>query len=135
MNDWLFLDTSGLLCIHDQDDFRNAQAIEIFTAARFLLTFNYVLAEFVPLSQTRGKDRQKTISFINDLLEILCLKLVWVDENLHNQAMELLANRLDKNYSLCDVVSFVLMRERGIIEALTTDKHFAQEGFDKLLKS
>ena len=135
MNDWLFLDTSGLLCIHDQDDFRNAQAIEIFTAARFLLTFNYVLAEFVPLSQTRGKDRQETISFINDLLEILCLKLIWVDENLHNQAMELLANRLDKNYSLCDAVSFVLMRERGIIEALTTDKHFKQEGFIKLLSS
>ncbi|MDQ3749670.1 MAG: PIN domain-containing protein [Acidobacteriota bacterium] len=135
MNDWLFLDTSGLLCIHDQDDFRNAQAIEIFTAARFLLTSNYVLAEFVPLSQTRGKDRQETISFINDLLEIPRLELIWVDENLHNQAMELLANRLDKNYSLCDAVSFVLMRERGIIEALTTDKHFEQEGFIKLLSS
>jgi len=135
MNDWLFLDTSGLLCIHDQDDFRNAQAIEIFTAARFLLTSNYVLAEFVPLSQTRGKDRQETISFINDLLEIPRLELIWVDENLHNQAMELLANRLDKNYSLCDAVSFVLMRERGIIEALTTDKHFKQEGFIKLLSS
>ena len=135
MNDWLFLDTSGLLCIHDQDDFRNAQAIEIFTAARFLLTSNYVLAEFVPLSQTRGKDRQEIISFIKDLLEIPRLQLIWVDENLHNQAMELLANRLDKNYSLCDAVSFVLMRERGIIEALTTDKHFKQEGFIKLLSS
>jgi len=135
MNDWLFLDTSGLLCIHDQDDFPNAQAIEIFTAARFLLTSNYVLAEFVPLSQTRGKDRQETISFINDLLEIPRLELIWVDENLHNQAMELLANRLDKNYPLCDAVSFVLMRERGIIEALTTDKHFKQEGFIKLLSS
>jgi predicted nucleic acid-binding protein len=55
MNERLFLDTSGLLCVHDQDDFRNAQAIEIFTGAKFLLTTNYVLAEFVPLSQTRGK--------------------------------------------------------------------------------
>lgn len=135
MNDWLFLDTSGLLCIHDQDDFRNAQAIEIFTAAKFLLTTNYVLAEFVPLSHKRGKNRQETLSFINDFLEIPRLELIWVDENLHNQAMELLANRLDKNYSLCDAVSFVLMRERGIIEALTTDKHFKQEGFIKLLSS
>ncbi len=135
MNERLFLDTSGLLCVHDQDDFRNAQAIEIFTGARFLLTTNYVLAEFVPLSQTRGKNRQETLSFINDLLEIPRLELIWVDENLHNQAMELLANRLDKNYSLCDAVSFVLMQTRGLTEALTTDKHFKQEGFIKLLKS
>jgi predicted nucleic acid-binding protein len=31
-------------------------------------------------------------------------------------------------YSLCDAVSFVLTRERGIREALTTDRHFEQEG-------
>ena len=49
--------------------------------------------------------------------------------------MELLENRLDKNYSLCDAVSFVVMRERGFIEALTTDKHFEQENFIKLLES
>ncbi len=87
------------------------------------------------MSQTRGKNRQETLSFINDLLEIPRLELIWVDENLHNQAMELLANRLDKNYSLCDAVSFVLMQTRGLTEALTTDKHFKQEGFIKLLKS
>ncbi|MGI8787754.1 MAG: type II toxin-antitoxin system VapC family toxin [Pyrinomonadaceae bacterium] len=134
-NDWLFLDTSGLLCIHDQKDFRNAQAIEIFTGAKRLLTTNYVLAEFVPLSHARGKNRRETLSFINDLLEIPRLELIWIGENLHNQAMELLANRLDKNYSLCDAVSFVVMRERSLTEALTTDKHFEQEGFIKLLDS
>jgi predicted nucleic acid-binding protein len=32
-----------------------------------------------------------------------------------------------------DAVSFVLMRERQILEALTTDKHFVQEGFVRLL--
>lgn len=87
------------------------------------------------MSHTRGKNRRETLSFVNDLLEIARLELVWVDENLHNQAMKLLANRLDKNYSLCDAVSFVLMRERGLTEALTTDNHFKQEGFIKLLKS
>lgn len=50
MNERLLLDTSGLLCIHDKDDFRNAQAIEFFAGAKFLLTTSYVLAEFVPLS-------------------------------------------------------------------------------------
>ncbi|MEH2285259.1 MAG: hypothetical protein V7K90_28760 [Nostoc sp.] len=41
--------------------------------------------------------------------------------------------RQDKSYSLCDAVSFVLMRQRGVTEALTTDHHFEQEGFRRLL--
>lgn len=47
--------------------------------------------------------------------------------------MNLLQVRLDKTYSLCDAISFVLMREHGIQEALTTDHHFEQEGFRRLL--
>jgi predicted nucleic acid-binding protein len=42
-------------------------------------------------------------------------------------------HRLDKDYSLCDAVSFLLMRARGLTDALTTDKHFEQEGFRRLL--
>ncbi len=135
MNERLFLDTSGLLSMHDKGDFRNAPAIEFFGGAKILLTTNYVLAEFVPLSYVRGKNRWETLSFINDILEVPRLELIWVDENLHSQAMNLLENRLDKNYSLCDAVSFIIMRERGVTDALTTDRHFEQEGFIKLLES
>jgi uncharacterized protein len=134
MIDWLFLDTSGLLCIHDQDDFRHEKAIEHFINAKRLLTTNYVLTEFYPLSHSRGKNREESLSFIDDFLLVPRLELIWVDEHLHNKSVELIKNRLDKDYSLCDAVSFELMRERRISEALTTDKHFAQEGFIALLK-
>lgn len=53
----------------------------------------------------------------------------------HQKALDLLHHRLEKTYSLCAAVSFVLMRERGVNESLTTDKHFAQEGFIRLLPS
>jgi predicted nucleic acid-binding protein len=56
-----------------------------------------------------------------------------VDEALHHAAMALLMARPDKTYSLCDAVSFVLMRQRHVTEALTTDRHFEQEGFQRLL--
>lgn len=62
------------------------------------------------------------------------IEIVWVDEELHEAALALLRARLDKTYSLCDAVSFVLMRIHGLIEALTTDHHFEQEGFVRLLK-
>ena len=45
----------------------------------------------------------------------------------------MLVSRDKRGYSLCDAVSFILMRERGINDALTTDEHFEQEGFQKLL--
>lgn len=42
-------------------------------------------------------------------------------------------SRLDKGYSLTDCISMNVMRERGIIEVLTHDHHFAQEGFVVLI--
>lgn len=53
--------------------------------------------------------------------------------SLSGEALALLLARLDKSYSMCDAVSFVLMRERHVHDALTTDHHFDQEGFRRLL--
>lgn len=132
-NNQIFLDTSGLLSLFDEDDLRHREAAEIFAKAGSLVTTNYVLTEFVPLTRVRGLSREKTLNFLSDLILLPRLELVWVDERQHQGGMDLLRHRLDKGYSLCDAVSFVLMRERGILEALTTDKHFVQEGFTRLL--
>ncbi len=47
--------------------------------------------------------------------------------------MQILVNRQDNTYSLYDSVSFALIRQRGLAEALTTPFHFEQEGFVQLL--
>jgi predicted nucleic acid-binding protein len=131
----MLLDTSGLFSFFDENDFRNSEAVSQVREAEFLLTHSYVLAEFIPLCQVRGLDRSKTLDFVEALLENELIEIVWVDESIHRSAFELLQNRLDKTYSLCDAISFLVMRERGIPVSLTTDKHFEQEGFIKLLKS
>jgi uncharacterized protein len=41
--------------------------------------------------------------------------------------------RVDKGYSLTDCISMVQMREHRIVEILTADHHFRQEGFSPLL--
>lgn len=41
-------------------------------------------------------------------------------------------SRADKGYSLTDCISMITMRERNIIEVLTHDRHFVQEGFTVL---
>ena len=68
-----------------------------------------------------------------DLLDNPDIETVWINESLYRKAIDLLMIRQDKSYSLCDSISFVLMRERRIKEVLTTDRHFEQEGFIRLL--
>jgi len=130
----MLLDTSGLLCCFDEGDTRHDGAVTFFKTATTRLIHSYVLAEFVPLCRSRGLNRVQVLEFAADLLDNPHLEVVWVDENLHRTALVFLQARPDKGYSLCDAVSFVLMRIRGITEALTTDHHFEQEGFTRLLK-
>jgi predicted nucleic acid-binding protein len=70
----------------------------------------------------------------SDLLDDPLVEVIWVDEALHRSAMALLQRQIDKTYSLCDAVSFLLMEQYDITEALTTDHHFEQAGFVRLLK-
>ncbi len=129
----MLLNTSGLLCLHDGRDRRQSVAANHYQRAQQIVTTNYVLTEFVALAQARGVARTNALKILRDLAGAPRVEIAWVDERLHEAAMALLEARLDKDYSLCDAVSFVLMRERQINEALTTDKHFVQEGFVRLL--
>ena len=129
----MLLDTSGLLCLADDRDYRHVQAQQLFRSTRSCVVHNYILAEFIPLCQARRLNREKALSFLEDLLADARIELVWVDNTLHDAAFDLLRDRLDKTYSPCDAVSFLLMQEHGITEALSTDHHFAQEGFTPLL--
>jgi predicted nucleic acid-binding protein len=131
----MLLDTSGLLCLLHRDEPQHLEASRLYAAAPYCLTQNYVLAEFVALAQARGIPRRKALDFLRDLVTAPRVEIIWIDEALHLRALDLLEKRLDKSYSLCDAVSFLLMRERHVAEALTTDKHFTQEGFTRLLQS
>jgi predicted nucleic acid-binding protein len=49
------------------------------------------------------------------------------------RAFELYRSHLDKSWGLIDCVSFIVMRDFGLTEFLTADKHFEQAGFSALL--
>ena len=50
-------------------------------------------------------------------------------------AIVLYGNRTDKDWSMTDCFSFVIMQQHGIAEALTTDHHFEQAGLRALMLS
>lgn len=132
----MLLDTSGLLCYIHQNEPQHQAAVQFLNSTnKKSLAHSYVLAELIALALIRRFPRPAVLTFVMDLLDNPDIETVWVDAQLHREAMQLLMDRQDKTYSLCDAVSFVLMRQRGITEALTTDRHFEQEGFVKLLQS
>jgi predicted nucleic acid-binding protein len=69
-----------------------------------------------------------------DIADSSDFKVVWVSESDHRAGVQLLKSRPDKHYSLCDAVSFILIRRFNLTDALTTDHHFEQEGFVRLLR-
>jgi predicted nucleic acid-binding protein len=130
----MLLDTSGLLCYYHAGEALHTEAVAFVKSAPRLLVHSYVLAEFVSLCHARSLNRVRVLKFAVDLMDNEEVEVVWVDNALHRAALSLLRQRLDKTYSLCDAVSFVLMRQESLTEALTTDRHFEQEGFVRLLQ-
>lgn len=61
------------------------------------------------------------------------LIIIEATHDLFERGLDLYCNRLDKEWSLTDCISFEVMREHGVTEALTGDRHFAQAGFIPLL--
>jgi len=131
----MLIDTSGWFCIFDVTQPGHDLALRLYEGARRRVTHSYVIAEFVALSEARKMLRSDMLTFLSNLLQDSEISVFWVDEPTTQNAVDLLNRRADKSWSLCDAVSFVLMDEFGLTDALTTDHHFEQAGFVRLLTS
>jgi predicted nucleic acid-binding protein len=98
-----------------------------------ILTTTWVLTE---LADALAKRNQR--DWFNDLYQALLddpqLEILPVNQEQWERGRQLYASRLDKDWSLTDCISFVVMQERGLKDALTGDHHFEQAGFKALLK-
>ncbi len=131
----MLIDTSGWFSIFDTRQASHQDAVNIYREASRHLTHSFIVAEFVALTDSRRAHRSKMLEFLSYLLRDYEVEIIWVGEAITRRAATLLAARRDKNWSLCDSVSFVLMNDLSIDRALTTDHHFEQAGFTKLLES
>jgi predicted nucleic acid-binding protein len=73
--------------------------------------------------------RADLVQFVNYVLSLPQLEVVHVDLALHAEAWAMLERMTDKEWSLVDAASFVVMLRLGIIEAFTSDHHFTRAGF------
>jgi predicted nucleic acid-binding protein len=135
----LFADTSGLGNLADPTQPFHAVAAARYRTARNqnrkIVTTNYVLTELVALLTSPLRfGRASIVAFLDDLKTSPYVEIVHVDALLDDEAWQLLKSRQDKDWSLVDCVSFTIMTQRVITEALTTDHHFEQAGFVRLLR-
>lgn len=61
------------------------------------------------------------------------MRVIGFDDALFQRGLALYDERPDKKWSLTDCISFVVMKDEGLTEALTGDGHFEQSGFVALL--
>ncbi|MGH9835387.1 MAG: type II toxin-antitoxin system VapC family toxin [Blastocatellia bacterium] len=132
----LFVDTAGWLALVNRSDSLHAVATKIYDE-RFAAGWSFVTHAGVMLEVGNGLSRAR----LRHLAVKLKLRLdasarVEVNsltDDLYEAGWRLYAKRPDKDWGVVDCVSFVLMEELGLTEALTTDHHFEQAGFVKLL--
>jgi uncharacterized protein len=97
------------------------------------ITTSWVLTEVADGCASAGK-RGRFLQLLDMLLESSDAKIIPASEELFERGVELFRQRADKEWPLTDCISFVAMKDEGITEALTGDRHFEQAGFRALLK-
>ena len=134
-NNAVFMDTSGWIATLSADDQFHRQASELLrqfaSMRRPLVTTDWVFAETGNgLARTA---RNRFVQAVGTFLQSSNSRLIWIDEPLFQQALELYGQAADKTWGLVDCASFVVMQREDISEALSADHHFQQAGFLCLL--
>jgi len=133
----VFLDTAYAIALSATTDLFHERAIRLADQLEIaeirLVTTRAVILE-IGNALSKQRYRHAAIQLLNSLETDSHVEIVPLSEQIFRKAFQLYRERSDKEWGLTDCVSFVVMHDRGITEALTTDEHFQQAGFQALLK-
>ncbi len=129
----VFADTFYFLALLNERDAAHKRAV---TASRTpglaLVTTELVLLELAD-ALCKPPQRDEVSALWNVVETDPAFQLVRATSELIQRGRELYGERADKEWPLTDCISFVVMQEQGLSEALTGDHHFEQAGFKALL--
>jgi predicted nucleic acid-binding protein len=132
-----FLDTAFAIALSSSGDDLHRVALaladELETSPTRIVTTRAVLME-IGNALSKQRYRPAAVELLLSLENDPKVEIVPVSGDLYAQAFKLFSERTDKEWGLVDCVFFVVMRERGITDALTSDDHFRQAGFNALMR-
>ena len=130
----LFADTFFFFAFLNANDAGHEQAEAYFDGFDGrILTTEWVLTELAD-GMAGQSDREAFVQFHHALRTDAAVMITASDPVLFAAGMELYSARKDKEWSLTDRISFVVMQRERVTDALTADRHFEQAGFKILLK-
>lgn len=128
----LFLDTAYAIALSARTDAHHTQAValadRIEEAKTRLLTTRAVLVE-IGNALSKPRYRSAAVALLDALEQDPRIEIAPLTEDLYARALDLFRARPDKKRALTDCISFVVMRELGVSDALTTDEDFEQAAF------
>ena len=130
----IFVDSFYLLALFNGRDAAHEQAVAASKHLREdLVSTDWVLVETADALCT-PVNRRRCALFVDDLRRSAHFEIEPASRELFDAGWELYKSRPDKEWSLTDCFSIVIMQNRGIADALTGNHHFEQAGFRALLK-
>jgi len=132
----VFADTSYWIALVSPRDQIHAKAVSVtkqLSTVR-ILTSEMVLAEVLNSFSDAGPLRQAVASIVQRLRGNRDVIIVPQTSEQFENALRRYKQTADKSWSLTDCTSFQVMEAEGIQAALTHDQHFAQAGFETLLR-
>jgi len=129
-----FADSFYYLALLNRADASHQKAAALSESLdRPTVTTAWVLTE-VADALSAPHQRQGIVRLVDALRADPGCTIVPASEEVFEGGFRLFRSRADKDWSLTDCISFVVMRDRGLTDALTGDRHFEQAGFKLLLK-
>jgi predicted nucleic acid-binding protein len=136
MNGAVFVDSAAWIALLHSADSLHARAVVEYKLkideGRLLVTTSMVLVEVASAFSAPAR-RHLAVELDRRYRETRIGEIVWIGKELYERSWQLYRERSDKGWSLVDCASFIVMQDRGITEALTSDHHFEQAGFKTLL--
>lgn len=132
----VFLDTAYIIALVNKKDHYHEKARQLAeklqaAKTRFVTTDAIVLEIGNALAKVNY--RRAAVELIESLIDDPAIEIVSLSPELLSKAITFYKRYLDKEWGLTDCISFVVMEEQHVTQALTTDTHFKQAGFKPLL--
>jgi uncharacterized protein len=136
MRSSIFLDSNGWLALLNATEDLHVQAmdrwLDLLRRGRGIVLTDWIIAE-TGNGLARSRRKNQFAHVVQEMIEVPSVELVLIDRELLVRSLSMYVQHTDKSWGLVDCASFVVMRERGIAEAFTSDQHFEQAGFKRLL--
>ncbi|MBN3881031.1 MAG: type II toxin-antitoxin system VapC family toxin [Nostoc sp. JL23] len=134
MRNKIFVDTLFVVALINQRDQYHQRASELADSleTQLLITTDAVLLEIGNALARNYKN--EAVEIIEHFFGSDEVEIVRLTPELFAQAFTLYKTHQDKAWGLVDCISFVVMKQAEVSQALTFDRHFVQAGFQALMR-